>query len=81
MKYLITRRRKDNHILPRGESCDAKPKMIELDRKIGHKIIMSIRKLFMDRDEPAYLAYQEINDMEGIRDAIAEGNNGIDQLF
>ena len=55
--------------------------MIELDRKIGHKIIMSIRKLFMDRDEPAYLAYQEINDMEGIRDAISEGNNGIDQLF
>ena len=44
--------------------------MIELDRKIGHKSVMSIHKWFIDRDEPAYLVDQAIYDMEGIGDAI-----------
>ena len=29
--------------------------MIELDRKIGHKSVMSIRKFFIDRDAPSLL--------------------------
>ena len=35
--------------LLRGKSSDVKPKMIEFDRKIGHKSVMSIRKFFMHR--------------------------------
>ena len=42
---------------------------------------MSIRKLFIDRDEPAHQLYQVICDMELIGDASAEGGNGMGQLF
>ena len=52
--------------------------MIELGRKIGHKSFMSIRKFFMDKDEPAHLVDQEIRDMKGIGDASDEGDNGVD---
>ena len=55
--YLIVRKRKDDPVLPRGKSSDVKPKIIELDRKIGHKSVMSIRELSIDRDEPAHLLY------------------------
>ena len=75
------RKRKDDPVLPRGESIDVKPKMIELDRKIGHKSVMSIRELFIDRYEPAHLVDQVIHDMEVIGDASAEGSNGMGQLF
>ena len=52
-----------------------------MDRKIGHKSVMSISKLFIDRYEPDYLVDQAIHDMEIIGDAIFEGANGIGQLF
>ena len=68
-------------VLPRGESIDVKPKMIELDRKIGHKSVMSIHKFFMDRDDPDHLVDQAIFDTEVIGDASAEGANGMGQLF
>ena len=55
--------------------------MIELDRKISHKSVMSIRKLFMDKDEPDHLVDQVIHEMEGIGGASAEEVNGMDQLF
>ena len=55
--YLIVRKRKDDPVLPRVKSSDVKQKIIELDRKIGHKGVMSIRQLFIDRDEPARLVY------------------------
>ena len=75
------RKRNNDPTLPRVNSSDVKPKMIELDRKIGHKSVMSIRKFFIDRDEPAHLVYQAIHDMEVIGDASAEWSNGMDQLF
>ena len=77
---LIVRKRKDDPDLPRGNSSDAKPKIIELDRKIGHKSVMSICELFIDRDEPDHLVDQAIHDMEGIGDASAEEDNGTYQL-
>ena len=46
---------KDDPYLPRSKSSDDKPKMIELYKKIGHKSVMSIRKLFIDRDGPAHI--------------------------
>ena len=52
-----------------------------MDRNIGHKSFMSIHKLFMDRDELANLVDQAIHDMEGIGDARAEGDNGMDKLL
>ena len=55
--------------------------MIELDRKIGHKSVMSICWFFIGRDDPAHLADQVIHDMEGIGDASDEGSNGMDQLL
>ena len=79
--YLIVGKRKDDPVLPRGKSSDVKPKMIELDRNIGHKIVMSIRELFIGRDEPVHLVYQVIHDMDGIGDGSAEGPNGMGQLF
>ena len=51
-------KRKYDLDLPRGKSSDVKSKMIELDRKISRKFFMSIRKFFIDRDEPAHLVYQ-----------------------
>ena len=78
---LIARKRKDVPVLPRGRSSDIKPKMIELDRNIGHNSFMSIHELFIDRDEPDHLVYQVIHDMEGIGDTSAEGANGMGQLF
>ena len=80
-KYLIVRKRKDDPVLPRGKSSDVKPKMIELNRKIGHKSVMSIREFFIDRDETAHLVDQVIHYMEGIGHASAEGANGMGQLF
>ena len=62
---------KDEPVLPRGNSSGVKPKMIELDRNIGHKSVMSICELFIDRYEPYHLLYQAIHDMEGIGDASA----------
>ena len=79
--YLIVRKRKDDPFLPRGKSSDVKPKMIELDRNIGHNSVMSIREFFIDRDEPAHLVDQVIHDMEGIGDTSAEGGNRMGQLF
>ena len=55
--------------------------MIELDREIGHKSVMSIRKLFMDRDEIDHQVDQAVHDMEGIGYTSSEGANGLDQLF
>ena len=78
---LIARKRKDNPVLPKGKSSDVKPKMIQLDRTIGHKSVMSICEFSIDRDEPAHLVDQVINNMEGIRDASDEGANGTGQLF
>ena len=40
--------------------------MIELDRKIGHNSVMSIREFFVDTDEPSHLVDQFIRDMGGI---------------
>ena len=55
---MIPMKRKYDLDLPRGKSSDVKSKMIELDRKISRKFFMSIRKFFIDRDEPAHLVYQ-----------------------
>ena len=73
---MIAGKRKDDPAIPRGKSSYVKTKMIELDRQIGHKSVMSIRKLFIDRDEPAHLVDQVIHDMEEIGDRSAEGSNG-----
>ena len=35
--YLIMRRRNYDPVLLRGKSSDVKPKMVGLDRRIGHK--------------------------------------------
>ena len=43
--------------LPRDKSSDVKPKIFELDRKMGHTSVMSIRELFIGRDEPSRLSY------------------------
>ena len=53
--------------------------MIELDRNIGHNSVISIRELFIDRYEPAYLVDQVIHVMELTGDTIAEGANGMYQ--
>ena len=55
--------------------------MIELDRKIGHKSVMSIWKFFIDRDDPDHLVDQAIHNMKVTIDAIAEGDNGMDQFY
>ena len=79
--YLIVRKRKDDPVLPRGKSSGVKPKMIELDRKIGHNTVISIHELFVDRYEPSYLVDQAIHDMEWIGDISSEGANRMGQLF
>ena len=79
--YLIVRKRKYDPVLPRGKSSDVKPKMIELDRNIGNKRVMSVRKLFIDRDDPDHLLDQVIRYMELIGYTSSEGANGMDQLF
>ena len=79
--YLIVRKIKDDTVLPRCNSSDVKPKMIELEINIGHKSAISIREIFIYRDEPAHLVDQVIHDMEGIGDASSEGANGMGQLF
>ena len=71
--YLITRKIKYGPVLTRGESSYDKPKMIELDRNIGHKSVMPINELFIDRDGTAHLVYHALHDMEGIGYASAEG--------
>ena len=78
--YLIVINRKHEPILPRGKSIYFKPKMIESDRNIGQKIVMSIHEFFIDRDDPAHLVYQAIHDMEGIGHVSSEGDNGMGQL-
>ena len=79
------RKRKDEPVLPRGKSSDVKPKikpkMIELDRNIGHNSAISIHDFFIDRDEPAHLVDQVVRDMEGIGDTSTEGANRMGQLF
>ena len=55
--------------------------MIELESKIGHNSVMSIREFFVDRDEPDHVVYQVIHDMEGIGDKSAEGANRMGQFF
>ena len=75
------RRRKYKPDLPRGNSIDVKPNMIESDRNIVHKSVMSICELFMDRDEPAHLVYQRIHDIKVIVNTSAEGYNDTYQLF
>ena len=67
--------------MPRGKSSDVKPKIIELDKNIGHKIVMSISGLFIDIYEPAHIVCQEISDMEGTGYTSAEGGDGMGQLF
>ena len=71
--YLIVRKRKDDPATPRAKSSDFKEKIIELDRNIGHKRVMSICEFFIDKDEPSHLADQAIHDMEGIGDTSTEG--------
>ena len=78
---MITRKIKDEPVLPIGRSSDVKPRKKCLDRNIIHKSVMSIRELLIGRDELAHLVYQAIHDMEGIGDASAEGANGMGQLF
>ena len=78
---MILKRRKDEPDLPRGKSSGVKQKITELDRNIGHKSVLYICELFMDRYEPVNLVDQAIRDMEGIGDTSAEGVNGIYQLF
>ena len=78
---MILRKRKDDPVLPRGKSSYFKSKMISLESNICHNSVMSIRKFFIDRDEPAHLVYPSIHDMEVIGDTSSEGANGIDQLF
>ena len=79
--YFIVRKIKDDPVLTIFKSSDVKPKMIELNRKIGHNSVMSIREFFIDRDEPARLVDQVIHDMEVIGYTSAEGGNGMGQLF
>ena len=79
--YLIARKRKDEPVIPRGKKSDVKPKMIELDRNIGHNSVVYIREFFVDRDEPAHLVDQVIHDMEWIGDTSAEGANSMGPLF
>ena len=55
--------------------------MVELDRNIGHKSVMSIQGFFIDRYEPAHLVDQVIHDMELIGESSSEGGNGMGQLF
>ena len=78
---MIARKIKYHPVLPRGKSSDVKPKMIELDRKIGHNSVMSIRELFIDRDDPAHLVDQVIRDMDRIGDTSAYGANRMGQLL
>ena len=78
---FILRKRKYYLDFPRGKSSDIKHEMIELDGKIGHKIVMSIQGLFIYRYEPTYLVYQAIYDIEGIGYVSAKGGNGMYQLF
>ena len=75
------RRKKDDPTLPRGNSSDVKPNIIEVEMKIGHKRVMAISRFFMDRDDPDHLVDQMIYDMEGIRDTIAEVANIMDNYF
>ena len=75
------RRKKDDPALPRGNSSDVKPNIIEVDMKIGHKNVMAISSFFMDRDDPDHLLDQAIHYLERIGDTIAEGANGMDHLF
>ena len=53
--YFIVRRINYDPDLTRGKSSDVKTKLVELDRKVGHKNVISIRKLSMDRGEMAHL--------------------------
>ena len=43
VNYFIVRKRKYYPVLPIVKLIDVKPKMIELDRNIGHNIVISIR--------------------------------------
>ena len=79
--YLIVRKINYDPVLQRGKSSDVKPKMIELDRNIGHNSVMSIREFFIDIDDPSHLVDQVIHDMEGIVDTSAEGANRTGRLF
>ena len=79
--YLIVIKIKDDPVLPRGKSSDVKLKIIELDRKIGHKSVMYISEFFIDRDDPSDLVYQTINCTEIIIDASDEGDNGMYKFF
>ena len=54
---------RDDPALPRHKSSNVKPKKVELERKIGHKIVMSIRKFSMHRDEMAHLVDQAVHGM------------------
>ena len=78
---MTARNRKDEPVLPRGKSSDVKPKITELDRKIGHNSFIYIHDLFIDRDEPYHLVYQLIRDMERIGDTSAEGGSRTGQFF
>ena len=66
MNYLVFIKIRYYPDLPRVISNDVKPKMIELDRKIGWKSVICIHKLFIDKYEPAHLVYQSIHYMEVI---------------
>ena len=43
--------------------------MIDLDRNIGHKSVMYICQLFINRDKLSHQVYQVIHNMEVIGDA------------
>ena len=53
--YFILRKKNYDPVLPRGKLIDVKPKLIELNSKIGHNIVMHIREFFIDRDGPAHI--------------------------
>ena len=79
--YLVVRKKRDDPVLPRGKSSDFKPKMIEVDRNIGHNSAMSICEFFIDKNKTAHLVDQVIHDMKGIGDKSAKGSNWMGQLF
>ena len=78
---MILRKIKYDPDISRGNSSCVKPKNIELNRNIGHKSVMSICELSIDRDDPDHILYQVIHDKEVILYASAKGFNGMVQLF
>ena len=74
-------KKNDDPVSPKSMSSDVKVKTIELDRKIGHNSVMSIREFLIDIYDPDHLLDQVIHDMENIGDTVSDGANQIGLLF